>query len=72
MLFYDILAKMGVMYMRAVLINLGILLAFVAMYYFDFWALFTFKHATLYAFGLVIIVLLIGLKVLGNPFGKRK
>ncbi len=58
--------------MRTVAINLGILLAFAAMYYFDFWNLFTFKHAALYAFGLVIIVLLIGLKVLGNPFGKRK
>ena len=54
------------------MINVGILLALAAMYYFDFWSLFTFKNAFWYAFGLVIIVLLIGLKVLGNPFGKRK
>ena len=58
--------------MKAILINVGILLALDAMYYFDFWSLFTFKNAFWYAFGLVIIVLLIGLKVLGNPFGKRK
>lgn len=58
--------------MKAILINVGILLALTAMYYFDFWSLFTFKNAFWYAFGLVIIVLLIGLKVLGNPFGKRK
>lgn len=58
--------------MKALLINLGIILAFTAMYYFDFWQLFTFKHAFLYAFGLVIIMLLIGLKIFGNPFGKRK
>ena len=58
--------------MKAILINGGILLALAAMYYFDFWSLFTFKNAFWYAFGLVIIVLLIGLKVLGNPFGKRK
>lgn len=58
--------------MKAILINVGILLALGAMYYFDFWSLFAFKNAFWYAFGLVIIVLLIGLKVLGNPFGKRK
>ena len=58
--------------MKAILINVGILLALAAMYYFDFWSLFTFINAFWYAFGLVIIVLLIGLKVLGNPFGKRK
>ena len=58
--------------MKAILINVGILLDLAAMYYFDFWSLFTFKNAFWYAFGLVIIVLLIGLKVLGNPFGKRK
>lgn len=58
--------------MKTILINLGILLFFAAMYYFDFWALFTFKHASLYAFGLVVVMLLIGLKVFGNPFGKRK
>ncbi len=58
--------------MKVILINIGILLFFVAMYYFDFWALFTFKHASWYAFGLVVIMLLIGLKVFGNPFGKRK
>ncbi len=58
--------------MKTILINLGILLALAAMYYFDFWDLFIFKNAVWYAFGLVIIVLLIGLKVLGNPFGKRK
>lgn len=58
--------------MRAILINLGILLLFAAMYYLDFWDFFSAKSALLYAFGLVIIVLLIGLKIFGNPFGKRK
>lgn len=58
--------------MKALLINLGVILAFAAMYYFDFWHFFTFKHAFLYALGLVIIMLLIGLKIFGNPFGKRK
>ena len=50
--------KIGVVYMKAILINVGILLALAAMYYFDFWSLFTFKNAFWYAFGLVIIVLL--------------
>ena len=58
--------------MKTIMANIGILLFFAAMYYFDFWSLFTFKHAVWYAFGVVIIVLLIGLKVFGNPFGKRK
>ncbi len=58
--------------MKAILINVGILLAFAAMYYFDVLSLFTFKNARIYAFGLVIIMLLIGLRVFGNPFGKRK
>ncbi len=58
--------------MKAILTNVGILLALFAIYYFDLLSLFTFKNARLYAFGLVIIMLLIGLKVFGNPFGKRK
>lgn len=58
--------------MRAILINIGIILAFAMMYYFDFWNLFAFHHSFVYALGLVIIMMLIGLKIFGNPFGKRK
>lgn len=58
--------------MKAILINIGILLAFFALYYTDFLSLFTFKNALCYAFILVVIMLLIGLKVFGNPFVKRK
>ena len=56
--------------MKSILINLAFLLLFAAMYYFNFWNLFTFKYAFFYAFGLVIIIALIGLKLMGNPFKK--
>ena len=58
--------------MKTILINLFILLAIIAMYYSGFWKLFSFDNALLYALALVAVVLLIGLRVLGNPFGKRK
>jgi len=58
--------------MKAILINLAVILVLVAMYYLDFWYWFSFENAFWYALGLAIIMMLIGLKVLGNPFGKRK
>ena len=58
--------------MKSILINLGIFIGLFLMYYFDFWNLFTFHNALFYALGMVVIMLLIGLKVFGNPFGKRK
>lgn len=58
--------------MKAILINLVIILLIAVMYYLDFWTLFSYKYTIWYALGMVIIVLLIGLKVIGNPFGKRK
>ena len=48
------------------------LLGLVLMYYTDFWSLFTFKNAFLYSLILVAILLLIGLKVFGNPFRQGK
>lgn len=58
--------------MKTLLINVGMLLGLVLMYYTDFWSLFTFKNAFLYSLVLVAILLLIGLKVFGNPFRQGK
>ncbi|MCI5544927.1 MAG: hypothetical protein MR368_05620 [Azospirillum sp.] len=58
--------------MKTLLINVGMLLGLVLMYYTDFWSLFTFKNAFLYSLILVAILLLIGLKVFGNPFRQGK
>ena len=58
--------------MKAILINLGIIGALIAMYYLNFWELFTSDYAFIFGLLLVIIMLLVGIKVLGNPFGKRK
>lgn len=58
--------------MKAVLINVGILLGLVVMYYTGFWSWFSFKNAFLYSLILVAVMLLIGLKVFGNPFERGK
>jgi len=58
--------------MKTILINLGIIAAIVAMYYLNFWEIFTSKYSLAAALTLVIVMLLIGIKVFGNPFGKRK
>ncbi len=58
--------------MKTLLINVGMLLGLVFMYYTDFWSLFAFKNAFLYSLILVAILLLIGLKVFGNPFRQGK
>lgn len=58
--------------MKAVLINVGMLLSLVLMYYTGFWSWFAFKNAFWYSLILVAVMLLIGLKVFGNPFGRGK
>lgn len=58
--------------MKAILINLGIIALIGAMYYFKIWQLLSSQYASAAAVGLVVVMLLIGIKVLGNPFGKRK
>ncbi len=57
--------------MKAVLINLGIILAIAVAYYVDFFGWFTTKYAFWGAFVLVIAVLLAAFKVLGNPWHKE-
>jgi len=56
--------------MKAILINLAIILILITMYYLDFWSLFSFKNSFWFAIVAVASVLLIGLKVIGNPFGR--
>lgn len=56
--------------MKAILINLGIILAIIAMYYLDFWVFFTSKNSFWYVLLIVAVLLLVGLKVLGTPFGR--
>ena len=57
--------------MRAVLINIGIILAIALAYYFDFFGWFTTKYAFWGSLVLVIAVLLAAFKVLGNPWHKE-
>ena len=58
--------------MKTVFINVGILLGLALMYFTDVLSLFTFKHSFLYSLILVAGLLLIGLKVFGNPFRRGK
>ena len=57
--------------MRAVLINIGIILAIALAYYIDFFGGFTTKYAFWGSLVLVIAVLLAAFKVLGNPWHKE-
>lgn len=57
--------------MKAFLINIGIIIALIFAYYIDFFGWFTSKYAFVGSLLLVIIVLIIALKVLGNPFKKE-
>ena len=57
--------------MRAVLINIGIILAIALAYYIDFFGWFTTKYAFWGSLVLVIAVLLAAFKVLGNPWHKE-
>ena len=57
--------------MRAVLINIGIILAIALAYYIDFFGWFTTKYAFCGSLVLVIAVLLAAFKVLGNPWHKE-
>ena len=54
--------------MRAVLINIGIILAIALAYYIDFFGWFTSRYAFWGALALVAVVFIIAIKVLGNPF----
>lgn len=58
--------------MKSVLINIGILLGILFVYYIDLFGWFTGNNALIFAFSLVFIVFLVGLKVLGNPFSEDK
>lgn len=54
--------------MRAILINIGILLAIAVAYYIDFFGWFTTKYAFWGSLILVVAVLLAAFKILGNPW----
>lgn len=54
--------------MRTILINIIIFAAVLAIYYTDFFGFFTSSFAFWGALVLVIVLLLIAVKVLGNPF----
>ena len=54
--------------MRAILINIGILLAIAVAYYIDFFGWFTTKYAFWGSLILVVTVLLAAFKILGNPW----
>jgi len=54
--------------MRAVLVNIIIFMAIMGAYYIDFFGWFTSRYAFVGALALVVIVFLIAIKVLGNPF----
>ena len=58
--------------MKALLINVIVLLGLVLLYYSGVLTLFASKYALLYSLLLVAVVLLIGLKVFGNPFERGK
>ncbi len=58
--------------MKNYLINIFILLLILLAYYLDIFELFVGKKALVFSFLLVIVMLLIGVKVLGNPFHKDK
>ena len=57
--------------MRAVLINIGIILAIALAYYIDFFGWFTKKYSSWGSLDLVIAVLLAVFMVLGNPWHKE-
>lgn len=54
--------------MRAILVNIIIFMAIIGAYYIDFFGWFTSRYAFFGALALVVIVLIIAIKVLGNPF----
>lgn len=58
--------------MKSILINIGILLGIFFIYYIDLFGWFVGKGALLFSFGLVVIVFLVALKILGNPFAGDK
>ena len=58
--------------MKTVLINVGILLGLALMYFTDVLSLFTLKYSFLYSLVPVAVLLLIGLRVFGNPFRRGK
>lgn len=58
--------------MKTVLINVIMLAGLALMYYTGFWTWFASENAFLYSLILVFILLLIGLKVFGNPFVRGK
>ncbi len=58
--------------MKTYLINIFILLLILAAYYIDLFSWFTGSKALFFAILLVIVMLAIGWKVLGNPFAEDK
>ncbi len=54
--------------MRTILVNIIIFAAVIAVWYFNIFEVFTMKYAFWVALILVIAVLGLALKVLGNPF----
>lgn len=58
--------------MKAVLINIGILLGIGLAYYIDFFGWFVGSSMRYFSFGLVLVMFIIAWKVLGNPFKEDK
>ena len=56
--------------MRIFFINIIVLALLALMYYTNFWSWFAFKHSFWYSLIPVAVLLLIGLKVFGNPFDR--
>ncbi len=56
--------------MKSFLISVLFFLGLVLLYYTNILSLFASKNALLYSLLLVAVVMLIGLKVLGNPFDR--
>jgi hypothetical protein len=56
--------------MKSFLISVLFFLGLVLVYYTNILSLFASKNALLYSLLLVAVVMLIGLKVLGNPFDR--
>ena len=54
--------------MRAILVNIIIFMAIIGAYYIDFFGWFTSRYAFWGALALVVVVFIIAIKVLGNPF----
>lgn len=58
--------------MKSIVINIGILLGILFVYYIDLFGWFTGNNVLIFAFALVFVIFLIAIKILGNPFSENK